>query len=405
MRKCAFLLVLVFLLIDGCGGGSKPKFTEEELARIPFAQKTGLPEASGGFVLAVGGEIVTSDEIIESLIEHNGVVVSLKERFRPIAQTNDFERFKQQARPEVEQVLTNKLSNILLYQQAKKQAGEGIDEALERLAEAEVRKVVISEFGGDDAKAEEALKEMGMDWRSFKEHQKRIILSGFFVASQLPKARPITYSELLDRYNEMKGEFFVRPATIMFRLIDIEAAKLPAPASGDASRGGGEVTDPNQSQLSTVLGTPYGGHLTVERARELANELFGRLQAGEDFGKLAEEYSEVSFINHSDGVQPESLEKPYDCLVAEAEKIEPGQIAGPIEAGEHIFIMKLEERRAKSFKPLREVQREVETKIMLDRQKQAREEIIAKLVQQAAIGNKGEFIDFCLKKIYRMSNQ
>ena len=373
MRKCAFLLVLVLLLIDGCGGGSKPKFTEEELARIPFAQKTGLPEASGGFVLVVGGESITSDDIIGSLIEHNGEVLPLIERLRPIAQTNDFERFKEEARPEVEQVLTNKLSSILLYQQAKRQAGEGIDEALERLAEAEVRKVVVSEFGGDAAKAEEALIQMGMDWQSFKERQKKLILSGFFVASQLPRARPITYSELLDCYNEMKDEFFLRPATITFRLIDIEAAKL-------------EATDPNQSQL--------------ERAGELANELFGRLQAGEDFGKLAEEYSEVSFIDHSDGVQPENLGKPYDVLATEAEGIEPGQIAGPIEAGEHILIMKLEEKRAKSFKPLREVQREVERKIISDRQEQAREEIMAKLVQQTAIGQRSEFIDFCLKKIW-----
>jgi parvulin-like peptidyl-prolyl isomerase len=374
MRRCAFLLVSVLLFIDGCGGGSKPRFTEEELARIPFAQKTGLPEASGGFVLAVGGESITSDDIIGSLIEHNGEVLPLKISLGPIAQTtNDFERFKEQAKPEVEQVLTNRLSSILLYQQAKRQAGEGIDEALERLAEAEARKVVISEFGGDDAKAEEALIKMGMDWQSFKERQKKLILSGFFVASQLPKARPITYSELLDRYNEMKDEFFVRPATVKFRLIDIEAAKLA-------------VADPNQSQL--------------ERARELADELLRCLQTDEDFVKLAKEYSEVSFIDHSDGVQPENLEKPYDVLATEAEKIEPGQIAGPIEAGEHIFIMKLEEKRAKSFKPLREVQREVETKIMLDRQEQAREEIIAKLVQQTAIGQRSEFIDFCLKKIW-----
>lgn len=146
----------------------------------------------------------------------------------------------------------------------------------------------------------------------------------------------------------------------------------------------------------------------MERAGELADELVRRIGAGEDFGTLAKQYSH-GYMRDSGGLwkprQPENLEKPYDVLAAEAEKIEPGQIAGPIEAGEHIFIMKLEERQAKSFKPLREVQREVETKIMLDRQKQAREEIMAKLVQQAAIGNKGEFIDFCLKKIYRMSNE
>jgi len=378
MRKCVFLLVLVLLLIDGCGGSSKPKFTEEELARIPFTQKTGLPEASGEFVLAVGGETITSDEIIESLIEHNVLVVPLIERLRPIAQTNDFERFKQQANPEVEEVLRNKLSNILLYQQAKKQAGEGIDEVLERLAEEELRKFVVSKFGGDSTKAEEALKQMGMDRRSFKEHQKKMILSGSFVSSQLPKPRPITYSELLDCYNEMKDEFFVRPARIKFRLIDIEASKL-------------EVADPNQSQL--------------ERARELSDELVRRILAGEDFGRLAKEHPEVLFINHSKGVQPENLEKPYDVLATEAERIKPGEIAGPIEAGEHIFIMKLEEGQAKSFKPLREVQREVEQKVIFDRQKQAREEIMAKLVEQTSIGDKSEFIDFCLKKIYRISNQ
>ncbi|GAG90486.1 unnamed protein product, partial [marine sediment metagenome] len=73
------------------------------------------------------------------------------------------------------------------------------------------------------------------------------------------------------------------------------------------------------------------------------------------------------------------------------------------ETGEHIFIMKLEEKRPRSFKPLREVQGEVEAKIMLDRHKQAIDEFMAKLMQQAALGEKGEFIDFCLEKIYRMS--
>jgi parvulin-like peptidyl-prolyl isomerase len=373
MRKCAFLTVLMLLLIAGCGGGdgSKPKFTEEELSLIPLAQREGLPEASGGFVLAVGGETIPSDEIItEPLLEY----------FRPIAQKSSFEQFKEQAGPELEQLLATRVSNILLYQQAKRDTGVDIEDALEKATEAEVRNFVAS-FEGDYAKAEQALKKMGMDWRSFREYQKKMILSQDYIRQQLPEHRPVTYSELVSCYNELKEEFFAIPATITFRLIDIQISKLKA-------------ADPNRSQL--------------EQARELANELVGRLQKGEDFGELAKQYSHdyrASFGGLWKPVQPQSLAKPYDILAAEAEKIEPGQIAGPIGGGEHIFIMKLEEKKPKSFQPLENVQKEVEAKITFDRRKKTVDEFSAKLVQEAALNERGKFIDFCLKKIYRLSNQ
>lgn len=100
MGKCWFLLLPVFLVV-GCGSGDEPKLTEEELAKIPFAQREGLPEASGGFVLAVGGETVTADEIVLPLIEG----------FRPMARSTDFEQFKQRARGELERILLSKISN------------------------------------------------------------------------------------------------------------------------------------------------------------------------------------------------------------------------------------------------------------------------------------------------------
>jgi parvulin-like peptidyl-prolyl isomerase len=371
MRKCAFLTALVLLLTYGCGGGSKPKFTEEELALIPLAQREGLPEASDGFVLAVGGETITSDEIItEPLLDH----------FRPIAQKSSFEQFKKQARPELEQIIATRVSNILLYQQAKRDTGVDIEDALEKATEAEVRKFVAG-FGGDYAKAEQALKQMGMDWRSFREYQKKMILSQDYIRRQLPEYRPITYSELVNCYNEMKGEFFAIPATITFRLIDIQIPKL-------------EVTDPNRSRL--------------EQTRELASKLVERLQKGEDFGGLAKQYSHghtASFGGRWQPVQPESLAKPYDILAAEADKMKPAQIAGPIEAGEHIFIMKLEEKRPKSFEPLENVQKEVEAKIIFDRRQKAVDEFSSKLVQQAALNERDRFIDFCLEKIFRICHQ
>jgi hypothetical protein len=381
MRKCAFLIVSVLLLTYGCEEGSKPKFTEKDLANIPLAQREGLPEASGGFVLAVGGETITSDEIItEPLLEH----------FKPLAQKSSLEQFKKQARPDIEQLLATRISNILLYQQAKRKAGTGVDleDALEKATESEVRRFIAG-FDGDYARAEQTLKRMGMDWRSFREYQKKMILSQDYIRQQIPENRPVTYNELVSCYNEIKDEFFTIPATITFRLIDIQIPKL-------------EMTDPNISRL--------------EQAGKLANELMERLRKGEDFGELARQYSHghrASFGGLWTPLQPSSLAEPYDILASEADKMTPGQIVGPIEAGarpprrqgEHIFIMKLEEKSPKSFMPLENVQKEVEAKILFDRRKRAADEFSANLVQQVALTEKDRFIDFCLEKICQMSNK
>jgi len=86
----------------------------------------------------------------------------------------------------------------------------------------------------------------------------------------------------------------------------------------------------------------------------LAGELLGRIDNGEGFGALAGQYSHGHrrlFGGLWKPVQPESLAEPYDILAAEAEKIEPGRTTGPIEAanGEHIFIMKLEDKQSQNF--------------------------------------------------------
>ncbi|MCJ7693147.1 MAG: peptidyl-prolyl cis-trans isomerase [Sedimentisphaerales bacterium] len=370
MRKYAFLFLATLCLFAGCKGKDKSRFTEEELAQIPLVQTEGLPKVSGGIVLSVTGETITSDRI----------ATTLTEAFRPLAQRSKFEQFSKTVRPEVEKFIASRVSDILLYNEAKAQAGDNVEDALEKAVETEIRKF-INLFGGDYAKAEQTLKQDGMDWASFRKYQKRMILSQSYIASQIPDEKTVTYSELLERYEQMKEEFFTVPATLTFSLIDIQPYKV-------------NVSDPNQNQRAA--------------ARDLANELRTRLDLGEDFSKLAKQYSHghrATMGGLWKPVGPDSLAKPYDVLSAEAAKIKAGEIAGPIVTDEHMFIMKLQDKQPATVKALDEVQAQIKASIVIERRMQALDKLSAKLLRQAAVGQREQFIELCLEQLYLRCTQ
>lgn len=367
MRKCVFLFVSVLLLTGGCGVKPKPRFTKEELERMPFPQGTGLPQSSGGFVLAVGDRTISDKEIVSHLLED----------LRPTAQSNTFAQFEEQAREQVEQVITTKILNLLLYREARKHGDEGTMEAVEKLTEAEMRRFFAG-FGNDLTKANEALKQMRMNRQSYREYVKMTIFIQSYSASRVPSNVPITYSELVDYYNQMKDQFFARPAKIRFRLLDIDIAAL-------------EVTDRNQDRR--------------QFARNKADNFVRQIQVGEDPGKLEDKASGIWFSDHSNGVRPESLREPYDILAVEAEKMRPGETRAVVsETGERIFVIKLDGKELKGYKPLEEVQEQLEDKIIADRRQKAVDELQAKLLRQVPVSERNAFVDLCLKKIYRVSN-
>jgi parvulin-like peptidyl-prolyl isomerase len=378
MCRCIFLSLLMFLLIAGCDGG-KGRLSDAELERQTITQKIELVEAAGGLVMLIGGETLTSDEIIDSRTQLNERFLSPMDYYRPIAQANKLEQFKERARGQIEEILMDKISIMLLYQQAKRQAGGNVEEGLEKAAQNEYRKFILN-FGGDQAKADEALRQRQMDQKSFIEQQKKSILIEWYRASKMPVNRPVTYGELMDCYDRIKDEYFTRVARITFRLIDIQPAKL-------------QVADPNQNRQQ----------LAEQRAREL----LARIESGEDFGGLAKQYSHgdwKAFGGLWRPVQPDSLAEPYDMLAIVAEKMRTGQVAGPIMTEGHVFILKLEEKQSAGYEPFEKVQELVEEKIMFDRRKEVLDKLNDRIKREAKLSRTDEFVDFCLEKIYRISN-
>jgi parvulin-like peptidyl-prolyl isomerase len=368
MDNARFLIFIAVLFLAGCG--AKPKFTPEQLAVMPLAKRDGLPEASGGFALVVGDQTITAEDVIGPVFE----------RLAQVAQKSDFNGFKQLAGPVIEQQLVSRISDALLYSKARKEAGEQIDDELDRATTAEVRKFVM-DFGGDYAKAEQALKQMGMDWGRFEQYKRRWILSQSYLAQQLPKNEPITYGEMTVAYDETKNQLYTMPAVCQFRLIDIEPARM-------------QVIDPNKPRR--------------QQAKDLAERIAGQIKQGEDFEKLARDYSHDHRASAGGlwrKVDPASLAPPYDVLAKKAESMRPGQVTDVIENQGHFFIMQLVEFKPKSVEPFEKVQSQVKARIAFDRLRQALDKLNNELLQQASAADKSKFVDFCVREIYRMANK
>jgi len=375
----AVVAVGAALAIGGCGGteANKASLTEEEVQRLTQAAKPVAPDE-----LIVSGERITCEDIMTISSGQEASKASFKTWLEEMAKVATLEQFMQVARPRVRQQLGANVSNIVLYKRARRQLGDKIDDTLDKLVEKELRKFVI-EHGGNNAEADEALRTMGMNRTTFKEHKKKQILAQYSVESKMSRNRPITHSELVATYERMKDEAFVQPGLVQFRLIDISAAKV-------------ELADPNENP--------------VEAARRLAESLVTRVVAGEDFGKLAEEYSKYAdyYISGSEGLwparDPESLAPPYAVLADWAKKMEEGEIAGPIDAPGHAFIMKLVQRRDKGYLPLAEVQEKVEENIEDTRRIAAVAQLDAEIVEQMALADTDGFLNDCLERLYYSVN-
>ena len=143
MRECIFLIILMPLLVCGCSGDRKA-LTDMELERIALAQKIELTEAAGGLVLVVGGESIASNEFIEQPADLDFKRISPIELFGQIAQSGSLAQFKEQARDQLKRILMGEISNILLYQYARRQAGKNVEETLDMAAKGELRKFMLN---------------------------------------------------------------------------------------------------------------------------------------------------------------------------------------------------------------------------------------------------------------------
>jgi hypothetical protein len=366
VKKTLFycLIAATGILYTGCSSKPKGKFTEEQMRQIPLVNNQNMPEASGGMVLNVYSETITAGEVLDAV--------------EPYLKEMDSQRFAKEAPTIVRKAVQGKVTNILLYREARKKAPDNIDETLDKAVETEIARFVAS-YGNNYALAESKLKEMGMDWRSFRDYEKKMIMVQSHLSETLKEEKRFSYRQMLDYYEQNKNALFCKEGKVGFSIIEIWPERLSA------------------EQL--------GGDSPSRAAERIGDALITQLEGGAEFTEFTKQYhGDLAPIGGK--VTPvvigaESLNEPYRTLEARAVQMQPGQIAGPIPLDGHLFILKLDTLDIGGCRTFEEVQGEVAEQLQFEYRQQQYQEFVSNLIRNADIARTEEFVRFCLREAYR----
>jgi len=364
----------VSLSCIGCEGKEKyGKYTEEQMQQFGLPiRMSELPAPTGtSMALGVQSETITSDEILA--ITENIL--------KPAAPTMPESTFKEKARPFIREAVRGKVTDILLYQEARKTAPENIDDMLDKAADAEIANFVAS-YGNDYALAERKIREKGMDWRSFREFQKKLIMTQSYLSSKFKDEKRFSQQQLRDFYDEYKHEIpeICSDSSVGFSVIDIQPDRLTA------------------NQVAE-------GEIPQAAAERIAGESMTELNNGADFIALAKQYhgplAGIGGKVSPQKIEDTSLTEPYRSLKEQAVQMQPGQFAGPIMLDGHVFVLKLDTLQAGGCKPLDEVELLIEQLMRNQKRQRQYQQLVEKLIKKTDLAQMDRFTEFCVEQAYR----
>ncbi|HPC64960.1 MAG TPA: peptidyl-prolyl cis-trans isomerase [Anaerohalosphaeraceae bacterium] len=371
-RFLGCLLAAGLFFYSGCGSKPKGKFTPEQMRQIPLANKTNLPQATGGMVLGVYSETVSSEEVL----------LAVEEYLKPAAAALDEQAFEEKSLPIVRKAIRGKITDILIYREARQKAPENIDDNLDKAVEAETTRFVAG-YGNNYALAESKLNEMGMDWRSFRDYQKKMIMIQSYLSSTLKEEKRFSQQQLKEYYEQIKNAQYCRQGRVGFSIIEIRPELLTS--------------------------QQCAGQTPAQAAQRIGADLVRQLQEGADFAQLAKQYhgdlAAVGGRMMPVVIGSESLTEPYQSLEKQALQMQPGQIAGPLPLEGRLFILKLDMLETSGCRPFEEVQNEVAQQLQFERRRQQYEAFVNGLIEKANIAQLDRFGAFCVQEAYRRWGQ
>ena len=181
------------------------------------------------------------------------------------------------------------------------------------------------EFNGDRAEFLKFVQSQGKTIKQFKQEQEKDLIVGYMQNNKRQAVAEISPKKIKDYYEANKAKWYT-PASAKISLITLKTGRTA----------------------------------TLDENRKLAKEIVAKFNSGEKFSELARKYSkdDSSAKGGEWGWYKKGELNPL--LDKQAFAIEAGKITEPVEIGDMIFILKVEEKKPEGISPIDDVREQIE---------------------------------------------
>lgn len=231
------------------------------------------------------------------------------------------------------QLITDRVSESLLYQQAVLRLEKRIVDAIAAQVDADIRKLVTAKYGGVQRRYERELEEGGDTLTRVRELRRReLMVTAYLEMEVKPKVAEPTRAELLALFQE-NVEGWRKPARRRMSLIEVRIGEfLPK-----------DTDEPTREQWEAAR--------REAQARARTAKLM--IDQGTEFATVAQSYSHG--LQAPDGgkwgwITREGVRERFLPAVDALEKLSGGQVSDVVETPESFFIVRCDELDA-GFEP------------------------------------------------------
>ncbi len=277
-----------------------------------LGNSSGRETGSNGIISVVEDRVITRDEVMK---EVEPFIPQIRQK-----SLSEFE-FNKRVGDYIREIVQNMIDRELIVKDFRDKGmtipqsylDSNFDDYLKR------------EFNGDRAEFLKFVQSQCKTIKQFKQEQEKDLIVGYMQNNKRQAVAEISPKKIKDYYEANKAKWYT-PASAKISLITLKTGRTA----------------------------------TLDENRKLAKEIVAKFNAGEKFSELARKYSkdDSSAKGGEWGWYKKGELNPL--LDKQAFAIEAGKITEPVEIGDMIFILKVEEKKPEGISPIDDVREQIE---------------------------------------------